>query len=47
MIIVTGDLVREVHFYKGSRTYASQAPAAGTREIVQMGGAELLHELLL
>jgi ATPase family associated with various cellular activities (AAA) len=47
MIIVTGDLVREVHFYKGSRTYASQAPADGTREMVQMGGAALLHELLL
>lgn len=45
-IIVTGDLVREVHSYKGSRTYASQPPAEGTREIGHMGGAALLHELL-
>ena len=43
---MTGDLVREVHFYKGSRTYASQSPADGTREIARMGGAALLHDLL-
>jgi hypothetical protein len=45
-IVVTGDLIREVHFYKGSRTYASQASADGTRESSQLGGAALLDEIL-
>jgi hypothetical protein len=45
-IIVTGDLVREVHVYQGSRVFASGETIAGTRVQPEWGGARLLHDIL-
>src|SRR5437016_3525186 len=47
-ILVTGDLIREVHVYQGSRPFASTAAASGSRvsDHDTFGGAMLVHEIL-
>jgi hypothetical protein len=45
-ILVTGDLIREVHVYQGKRLYPSDDTTVGTRVRTEWGGANLLQSIL-
>ena len=45
-IIVTGDIIRELHMYQGKRGSPWDDCAAGTRERIEWGGAHLLQKIL-
>ena len=46
-ILVTGDAVYDHHFYAGERTTADSPRTRGFREIATLGGAKLLHDLIV
>jgi hypothetical protein len=45
-ILVTGDIIREVHLYQGTRSYPWHATPLGTRVRSEWGGASLVHSIL-
>src|SRR5215207_5626800 len=45
-IVVTGDVIREVHVYQGTRPYPWNESPRGTRVKEEWGGANLLQDIL-
>lgn len=45
-ILVTGDFVVDHHIYEGRRYYSSDRRSRGVQEVVELGGAALVHHVL-
>ena len=45
-VLVTGDIVIDLHVYEGDRLTLSDHPSRGTRLVEETGGAALSHRLI-